>query len=84
MYGSQFTKGYQGLGFQSLSSTEAYVLSTDGNLWLEGRPWGQVPPPHGHLDGNVAAFREQAMSTPCPRTEISDRAARFDPRREIR
>src|SRR5271165_5324358 len=60
MYGSKFTKGYQGRGFQALSSTEAYVLGADGNLWLEGGPWGQVPPPRNQVDGNVAAF--QALS----------------------
>jgi hypothetical protein len=36
MYGSNFTKGYQGRGFQPLSPTEAYVLGTNGNLWHEG------------------------------------------------
>ena len=33
MYGSKFTKGYQGPSFQPRSSTEAFALSTDGNLW---------------------------------------------------
>ena len=57
MYGWNFTKGYQGRGFQPLSSTEAYVLGTNGNLWHEGGPWGQVPPPRNQVDGNVAAFQ---------------------------
>ena len=61
MYGPKFTKGYQGRGFQPLSSAEALVLSTDGKLWLEGGPWGQVPPPRNQVDGNVAAF--QALSS---------------------
>ena len=61
MYGPNFTKGYQGRGFQPLSSTEAYVLGTNGNLWHEGGPWGQVPPPRNQVDGNVAAF--QALSS---------------------
>lgn len=57
MYGSNFTKGYRGRGFQPLSSTEAYVLGANGNLWHEGGPWGQVPPPRNQVDGNVAAFQ---------------------------
>ncbi len=61
MYGSNFTKGYQGRGFQPLSSTEAYVLGTNGNLWHAGGPWGQVPPPRNQVDGNVSAF--QALSS---------------------
>ena len=32
-HGPKFTNGYQGRGFQPRSSTEAFVLSTDGNLW---------------------------------------------------
>lgn len=56
MYGSKFTKGYQGRGFQPLSSAEAFVLSTDGSLWHEGGPWGQVPPPRNQVDGNVLSF----------------------------
>jgi hypothetical protein len=61
MYGPNFTKGYQGRGFQALSSTDVFVLGTDGNLWNETGPWGQVPPPSRmQVDGNVAAF--QALS----------------------
>ena len=29
MYGSKFTKGYQGRGFQSLSPAQAYVLGAN-------------------------------------------------------
>ena len=46
--------------FQALSSTEAYVLGENGNLWHETGPWGTVPPPREEVDGNVAAF--QALS----------------------
>ena len=60
MYGSKFTKGYQGRGFQALSPAQAYVLGANGSLWLEGGPWGQVPPTRQQVDGNVAAF--QALS----------------------
>jgi hypothetical protein len=47
--------------FEALSSTEAYVLGTDGNLWHETGSWGTVPPPREQVDGNVAAF--QALSS---------------------
>jgi hypothetical protein len=48
-------------GFAGLDATEAYVLGTDGNLWLENAPWGTtVPPSRQHVDGNVAAV--QALS----------------------
>ena len=57
MYGPNFTKGYQGRGFQALSSTEAFVLGTNGNLWHETGPWGPVPPARQQVDGNVAAFQ---------------------------
>jgi hypothetical protein len=46
--------------FQPLSSTEAYVLGSNGNLWLETGPWGPVPPPRHQVDGNVTSF--QALS----------------------
>jgi hypothetical protein len=46
--------------FQALSSTEAFVLATNGNLWHETGPWGTVPPTRQQVDGNVAAF--QALS----------------------
>jgi hypothetical protein len=35
----------------------AWVLGTDGNLWLEQGPFGTVPPSRQHIDGNVAAFQ---------------------------
>jgi hypothetical protein len=47
-------------GFAGLDATAAYVLGTDGNLWLENGPWGTVPPARQHVDGNVAAV--QALS----------------------
>jgi hypothetical protein len=57
MYGSNFTKGYQGRGFQPLSANEAYVLGTNGNLWHETGPWGRVPPAARILaGGNVLSF----------------------------
>lgn len=46
--------------FQALSDTEAFVLGTDGNLWLEHGPFGTVPPTRQQVDGNVSAF--QALS----------------------
>jgi hypothetical protein len=61
MYGTNFTKGYQGRGFQPLGPNEAYVLGTNGNLWHETGPWGTVPPARQQVDGNVAAF--QALSS---------------------
>jgi hypothetical protein len=61
MYGPGSTKGYQGRGFQALSTAQVYVLGTDGNLWSEISPWGTVPPPERwQVDGDVAAF--QALS----------------------
>ena len=53
MYGPILTKGYQGRGFQALSSTEAYVLGSNGNLWHETGPWGTVPPARHQVDGTV-------------------------------
>ena len=44
------------------SATQAYVLGTDGKLWLETGPWGTVPPSREQVDGNVAAV--QALSAP--------------------
>ena len=40
--------------FEALSSTEAYVLGSNGNLWHETGPWGTVPPTRRQVDGNVA------------------------------
>jgi len=52
--------------FQALSSNQVFVCGSDGNLWLERGPWGQVPLPNSsyppgpssrsEIDGNVAAF----------------------------
>jgi hypothetical protein len=47
-------------GIEALSPTQAYVLGTNGALWLENGPWGKVPPSREQVDGNVAAF--QALS----------------------
>jgi len=32
---------------------QIFVLGSDGNLWLENGPFGQVPPPRVPVDGNV-------------------------------
>jgi hypothetical protein len=40
--------------FEALSPDLAYVLGTDGNLWLETGPWGTVPPSRQQVDGNVS------------------------------
>lgn len=34
-----------------------FVLGTDGNLWLENAPFGQVPPSRVQVDANVATFQ---------------------------
>ena len=39
--------------FQALSDTEVFVLGTNGNLWLEHGPFGNVPPSRQQVDGNV-------------------------------
>jgi hypothetical protein len=49
--------------FQALSSTEAYALGSDGNLWFETGPWGTVPPARKQVDGNVAAFQALDANT---------------------
>jgi hypothetical protein len=46
--------------FQALSDTEVLVLHSDGNLWLEHGPFGQLHLPPRQVDGNVIAF--QALS----------------------
>ena len=33
------------------------ALGTDGNLWLEQPPFGNVPPLRTQIDGNVRAFQ---------------------------
>jgi len=33
------------------------ALGTNGNLWLEHGPFGNVPPPRQQVDGNVEAFQ---------------------------
>jgi hypothetical protein len=45
-------------GFLELGLNQAYVLQTNGNLWLENAPWGSAPPseqPVGEA-GIVSAF----------------------------
>jgi hypothetical protein len=45
-------------GFSVQGPIEAYVLGSDGNLWLENAPWGTVP--SGRIEigaGNIVAFR---------------------------
>lgn len=46
--------------FHFFSSTEAMVLGTNGNLWLEQGPFGTVPPQRIQLDFGTASF--QAIS----------------------
>jgi hypothetical protein len=44
-------------GFLGLSLTEAYVLGSDGKLWLENAPWGNPPPSRQQVGGSgLAAF----------------------------
>jgi hypothetical protein len=43
--------------FAFASPTAAWVLGSDGNLWLEQGPWGTVPPSRQQIDGNVQAFQ---------------------------
>jgi hypothetical protein len=43
-------------GFFGVNLTEAYVLGSDGNLWLENAPWGRTPPPRQKVGGGLAAF----------------------------
>lgn len=33
-------------GFSGQGLTKAWVLGSNGNLWFEQEPWGQVPPAH--------------------------------------
>jgi hypothetical protein len=42
------------VAFQALSDTEVLVLGSDGKLWLEHGPFGNVPPPRQQVDGNIA------------------------------
>jgi len=42
--------------FQWCGTNDIYVLGSDGNLWLEQAPFGNVPPARQQVDGNVAAF----------------------------
>lgn len=44
-------------GNVTLGVQRAYVLGTDGNLWLEQGPWGTVPPSRQQVDGDVRAFQ---------------------------
>ena len=44
------SKGYQGRGFQPLSSTEAFVPGTNGNLWYEVAPGPGI---REQVDANV-------------------------------
>lgn len=46
--------------FQAISDTEAFVLGTDGSLWLEQGPFGTVPPVRELVDSSVSSF--QALS----------------------
>ncbi|MGA2292291.1 hypothetical protein [Bradyrhizobium sp.] len=40
-----------------MSVQQIFVLGTDGNLWLEGAPFGtQIPPLRTQVDGNVSYF----------------------------
>ena len=50
--------------FQALSDTEVLVLGSNGNLWLEHGPFGEIPPPRQQVDGNVYAFRESPTTPP--------------------
>jgi len=44
-------------GFFGQSLIEAYVLGSDGNLWLESAPWGNPPPSRQQVGrGGLAAF----------------------------
>ena len=44
--------------FQTVDGySHIFVLGTDGNLWLEQAPFGNVPPSRVQVDGNVRAFR---------------------------
>jgi len=47
-------------GFQAVSTSEVYVLGTNGDLWLEQAPFGKTPPARAQVDGSVQAF--QALS----------------------
>ena len=48
-------------GFQGLDAQNVLVLGTDGNLWWEHAPFGNVPPNREQIDSDVAGF--QALAT---------------------
>jgi hypothetical protein len=47
-------------GFQPFGASQAYVLGSNGNLWLESAPFGKNPPTRVQVDSNVSGF--QALS----------------------
>jgi hypothetical protein len=45
------------------AADKAYVLGSDGKLWLENGPWGTVPPARTQVDGSVAKFQPLDANT---------------------
>jgi hypothetical protein len=43
--------------FEALDNQTVLVLGTDGNLWIEQEPFGNVPPPRQQIDDNVQAMQ---------------------------
>jgi hypothetical protein len=61
--------------FQVLSESEVLVLGSDGNLWLEYAPWGDVPPKRTPIAANVAIPVPVAtgqVPVVCPFQALSD------------
>jgi hypothetical protein len=55
--------------FWPLSATQAYVLGSDDNLWLETGPWGMLPPPRQPAGRQQRAYPPlllQALTTTSP------------------
>src|SRR5580658_818135 len=48
------------LKFLPISETAVYVLGTDGKLWLEKAPFGNVPPARNLVDSDVSAWKPGA------------------------
>jgi hypothetical protein len=52
--------------FQAIDVNTAFVLGSDGNLWLETSPWGDVSQTintRQHVDANVASFYAWAAAS---------------------
>jgi hypothetical protein len=60
--------GFFGMaGFLGMGLAEAYVLGSDGNLWLANAPWGNPPSSRQQLAGSaVVAFSPINQGKPSP------------------